>query len=200
MAIYLAEDEVGVDANTIGYPHLLLCMGVTVVMDDGSLIGAHVSSNDTEQLVMGQLLFDITAHRGQMTQLYCCADVKEHCGVHHCMDINGKANALRFQGPGYLFDFGYINPRDGAYVEVTSTGADSLCTLRFKRNEKVDYDRGTGTMVTRATKVMGRDNISVRPSNTVAVGGRAKTPKFGIQRGNHSIKTVPATSLKKFDL
>jgi hypothetical protein len=32
----------------IGYPHLLLCMGVTVVLNGEDLLGAHVSSKSTE--------------------------------------------------------------------------------------------------------------------------------------------------------
>ena len=41
MPLYLDEDLVGQDPAEICYPHLLLCMGVTVLMQDGSLVGAH---------------------------------------------------------------------------------------------------------------------------------------------------------------
>lgn len=200
MAIYLDEDEVGSDPRTIGYPHLVLCMGVTVVMSDGSLIGAHVSNPSTENNVLGQLLVDIQRHGGAMTQLYCAADVAEHCGVHHCLDITGKANALGFSGPGYLFDFGYIKAKDGAYFEVTSAGANAQCALRFKRNENVAYTPGAGANATKATKDwFGKDKTFTKSTNTVAIGGKAK--KFlGVEYGNHHIKDVPAAQLKSFQL
>ena len=40
VVIYLNEDEAGTDATVVCYPHLVLCMGVTLLMDDGVLIGA----------------------------------------------------------------------------------------------------------------------------------------------------------------
>lgn len=199
MAVFLDEDQIGSDAGMIGYPHLLLCMGVTVVMSDGSLIGAHVSNADTEQQVMGRLLQDITAHGGAMSQLYCAANVAEHVGRHGCGDITAKANMLGFHGPGYLFDFNYIKPKDGAYVEVSSNGAAHAATLRFKRNEKVAYTvTGAGPQVTKATKnFFGVPKTYTQASNAVAATGKAKT-LFGKVYGQHQIKTVPASSLTTF--
>jgi hypothetical protein len=195
MAIYLDEDEVGADAATIGYPHLVLCMGVTVVMADGSLCGAHVSSSTTENVVMGQLLADVNGNGSGMRQLYCFADYAEHCGRHRCGDITAKARMLGFRGPGYMFDFGYIHARDGAYVEISSNGAGAAATLRFKRNEKVSFAAGAGAQATLATKdFYGRDKLVQKATDKVAAAGKAKT-FLGMQYGNHQIKAVPANAL-----
>jgi hypothetical protein len=195
MAIYLDEDEVGADAATIGYPHLLLCMGVTVVMADGSLCGAHVSNASTETVVMGRLLADVNANGSGMSQLYCFADYAEHCGHHGCGDITAKAGMLGFHGPGYMFDFGYINPQDGAYVEITTNGAAAAATLRFKRNEKVDFTPGAGPQATLATKDWyGNVKTVQKATDKVAAAGKAKT-FLGMQYGNHQIKAVPANAL-----
>jgi len=194
MAIYLDEDMVGADNATIGYPHLLLCMGVTVVMSDGTLQGAHVSNANTEALVMGQLLQDINAHGGQMAQLYCAADLNEHLG-HGCGDIRAKAGMLGFHGPGYMFDFGYIDPQDGAFVEVTSNGANAMAAMRFKRDEKVNYTPGAGPQATLATKnFYGNNKIVPVATGRVAAAGKAKT-FLGHHYGNHQIKAVPANAL-----
>ncbi len=201
MAIYLDEDEVGADAQTIGFPHLLLCMGVAVVMNDGSLIGAHVSSLSTENVVLGQLNADIVAHGGAMQYLYCFADMAVHCGVHHCMDIAGKANAIGFHGQGYEFDFGYAQPRDGAYVEITSAGAASPALIRFKRNEKVAYDTSVpGPNATKATlNFFGAPRTYAKATNTIGVAG--KTKKFlGYAYGQHHIRTIPTASLTAHNL
>jgi hypothetical protein len=196
MTIYLDEDEVGADAQTIGYPHLLLCMGVTVVMADGTLIGAHVSSRTTENLVLAQLLADVNANGGAMAQLYCFADVGDHCGRHGCMDIAGKAGALGFHGSGYVFDFGYAQFDDGAYVEITSTGAATRASVRFKRNDKVVYDvSGPGPNVTKADQdFYGRPRTIVKTSAKIGVTGKSKK-MLGQIYGHHQIKTAPANAL-----
>ena len=103
MAIFLDEDEIGVDATMIGYPHLLLCMGVAVVMNDGSLIGAHVSNQATEANVLNGLLQKVAAHGGAMAQLYCFANMAEHVtphpsGLHTNVPIAAQAPSPAWQG------------------------------------------------------------------------------------------------------
>ena len=52
MPIFLDEDMIAGDPAEICYPHLVLCMGVTVKMSDGYLFGAHVTEPTTEALVL----------------------------------------------------------------------------------------------------------------------------------------------------
>ena len=138
MALFLSEDQVGSDQNMIGFPDLKLCMGMTVVMDDGSLIGAHISQESTEQALLNAILREVEDHGGTMTLLYCAANYGAHCrGT--CRPVQGKAQAIGFRGTAYLFDFGFINDSGGAYVEVTSNGAGQTASLRYKRSSKMDY-------------------------------------------------------------
>lgn len=142
MSLFLSEDQVGSDQNMIGFPDLKLCMGMTVVMDDGSLIGAHISQESTEQALLNELKRKVEAHDSGMALLYFAANYTQHCrGT--CKPVQGKANAIGFRGTAYLFDFGFINDLGGAYVEVTSNGAGQPASLRYKRSSKMDYsDRG----------------------------------------------------------
>ena len=193
MAIFLDEDEIGVDTTMIGYPHLLLCMGVAVVMNDGSLIGAHVSNQTTEANVLNGLLQKVTAHGGNMSQLYCFANMAEHVTRHGCMDITGKANAIGFHGQGYSFDFAFMKPKDGAYCEITTTGAGSVATVRYKRNEKLDYARGGGATVTKSTKDWhGKAKQFDKPSVVTAAAPKDKT-FLGFTTGQHHLNTATLT-------
>jgi hypothetical protein len=141
MAVYLSEDQIGSDPQTIGYPNLKLCMGVTVLMNDGSLIGAHVSQQSTEQTLLNALMREVEDHGGGMSRLYCVSNYREHTKG-DCLDVRGKANAIGFHGTAYLFDFGFLNDSNGAYVELTSNGAGQNCAMRYKRNSKMDYGLG----------------------------------------------------------
>lgn len=150
MPIYLDEDMVGQDPNEICFPHLLLCMGVVVLMTDGSLIGAHFTIPDTEAQVGAEMAAQITAHTGAhgtaMHQLYCSGDLPLHCGHHGGMDIQNKAGMLNFHGDAYSFDTSAIKPKHGTFVSVQSNGPNINCTIYYKRDEKVNklYDRPLG--------------------------------------------------------
>lgn len=147
MAIYLDEDMIGADANFIGFPHLLLCMGVAVLMKDGSLVGAHFTTPRTEQSLLNGMRRAILANGSGMDQLYCLADLAEHIQKYGGQDINGKAQALGFTGQGYVADFGVLRPTDGTYAQVSSNGAGHRATVRCKLNEQVTYTCGTGAGV-----------------------------------------------------
>src|SRR5262245_35662298 len=113
MATYLDEDQVGQDFQ-IGYPHLLLCMGVTLLMTDGSLVGAHVSYMDTEAAVMNKLVALLGALPPGVTplDLYLAGNVAIHCvkdrGRNEAQEAVAKAQALNFHGNCYLFDTSMI--------------------------------------------------------------------------------------------
>jgi hypothetical protein len=62
---------VGADANAIIYPRLLKCVGVTVLMSDGWLVGGRVSDNSTEFNVLGEMANQIAARApAQTVHLY----------------------------------------------------------------------------------------------------------------------------------
>lgn len=157
MPIFLDEDRIGSDRNAICYPHLLLCMGVTVLMSDGSLVGAHVSDATTEDAVLAELAAEI---RGlaplTMQRMYCTGNMDVHTS-HGGKSVEQKANAIGFHGKAYLFDTGRIKPRDGTFVQVTSNGANHQCSIQYKRDEKVRslYVTTPGPLVKRINTYRG---------------------------------------------
>jgi hypothetical protein len=190
MPIYLDEDQIGTDATVIGYPHLVLCMGVTVVMDDGHLIGAHVSSKSSEDQVLIGLTQAIAKHGGQMRQLYCCGNLAEHITKVGCLDTDGKAAALGFHGTAHTFDTGFIKPKDGTYVELTSRGADAKCVIRFKRNEKVAFTTGTGAPAVKSTvDFFGKPKQYQINTNFVSAVASDKT-LLGVTVGHHTMSVA----------
>ena len=153
MAIFLDEDMIGSDPTMIGFPHLVLCMGVVVLMRDGSLIGAHFTNPSTEHSVLLGLRRSIGINGSGMDQLYCMADMAEHIQKYGGLDITGKANAIGFTGKGYVADFGVLNPTNGTYAQVTTNGAGKRATVRCKLNEHMDYAPGAGPSVTKVSRM-----------------------------------------------
>lgn len=186
MAIYLDEDMVGVDANMIAFPHLLLCMGVVVVMQDGSLIGAHFTTPRTEQTLLRLMLDKIAANGSEMDQLYCMANLAEHIGNHGGLDINGKAEGIGFTGQGYVADFGVLKPTDGTYAQLTSNGAGAAASVRCKLNQDMAYTHGAGapvsmvrytTGMTAQGEAFSRSRLTTRASGiTAATATHLNTP------------------------
>lgn len=150
MAVYLDEDMTGEDPAEVCYPHLLLCMGVTVLMNNGSLVGAHFTKPSTEAALGAQMLVLINANGSGMRELYCTANLPDHITHHGGLDVHGKAQMLGFHGDAYSFDTSSINPQHGTFVSVRSNGANHHCAIYYKRDEKVRalYTKGIGPNVT----------------------------------------------------
>jgi hypothetical protein len=68
MAVYLDEDQVGVDARELVFPNLLLCMG----------LGCHISGAATEDAVLAELKSRIDAQPGTPRWLSMIADFEQH--------------------------------------------------------------------------------------------------------------------------
>ena len=175
MPIFLDEDMVGQDAAEISYPHLLLCMGVTVLMADGTLIGAHFTTPGTEAAVGAEMvrqIADYTAHHhAGMRQLYCAADLPVHTVHSGGLDVRGKANLLGFHGDAYAFDSHSIKPQDGTFVSVQSNGPNQQCGIYYKRDEKVKplYQIGHGPNVSKISSYKG--TLQGVPSTTTGLAG-----------------------------
>jgi len=145
MAIFLDEDMVGADANVIIYPRLLLCMGVTVLMSDGWLVGGHVSDHTTELHVLGEIANQIAARPGAHTEhLYCTGNYARH-RAHGGLKVSQKAAALGYHGPAFRFDT--PDYTHGTALQITSNGAGHKCSIEYKRDNKVAYQQGAGPMV-----------------------------------------------------
>lgn len=139
MPVYLNEDQVGTDPTVIGYPHLLLCMGLTLQMDDGALIGAHFTRKSSEDRVADKLNRAITSHGGAPERMYLTGNFYEHVQNHGGEDYTGKAALIGYRGPVYCFDTRSIKPKQGTFVRLTSFGAGAGCLVEYKREERVVY-------------------------------------------------------------
>ncbi|MCB9948397.1 MAG: hypothetical protein H6842_11285 [Rhodospirillaceae bacterium] len=150
MAIYLNEDEFGNDAACIGFPHILLCMGV-VVMTSNDLYGVHLGWPGGDSDVLIAELANLIAADGvadDMRALYgCCnreirfqaaGDKKRAWKA----EMAGYAAILGFAGKIYGFCTSIIAPKDGTYVEYHPQYLQRQCRVYYKRNEKMVYAGG----------------------------------------------------------
>lgn len=150
MAIYLDENQFGDDAGCIGFPHLLLCMGL-VVMTDRNLYGAHLAVPGQESSAVVAALGNLIAANhapADMKALYGCCDRKaRYRGSPNKKsawkaEMTLHAGRLGFHGPVYGFCTSIISPNDGTYVEYHPQYLQRRCKVFYKRNEKVDYTTG----------------------------------------------------------
>ena len=144
MAIYLNEEQVGSDQTVVAYPHLVLCMGLTLQMDDGSLIGAHFTTSSSEEKIAGKILNEIADHGGQPTKMFLTGNFHEHVTTHGGRDYTGKADLIGYAGDVLCFDTQKIKPKQGTFVRLTSLGAGNGCHVEYKREERVVYTDTSG--------------------------------------------------------
>lgn len=174
MPIYLDELMVGEDPNEIIYPNLLLCMGITALMSDGSLIGAHVVDGTREQEVLTEMANRIALAAPETpVHLYCTGNYENH--KHHGgMKVSQKAAALGFHGKAYRFntpDYAY-----GTYVRIVSNGANHKCSIDYKRdqNQGALYQNGQGPLVGQWSEF--HQGIRVKPSAKVGLAAPIHKP------------------------
>ncbi len=150
MAIYLDEDQFGNDTALVGFPHILLCMGV-VVMTSNDLYGAHLGWPGTpSDNVITQLrtLINNNNVADDMKALYgCCNRVARFHGANDKKaawkaEMTGYANTLQYTGNVYGFCTSIITPKDGTYVEYHPEYQQDKCKVFYKRNEKMTYTSG----------------------------------------------------------
>ena len=182
MALFLDEEEVGSDGALIGFPHLVICGGIVILMDNGTLVGAHVSAREVERAVLYTLRRKTLEIGGEMRRFYLVADLDKHLRVCGMMDIVGKAKAIGYSGPGYVVDLGVLNPTDGSYAQVASNGGLTAPTVRVKLNQEMDYHsahlQGPAIYKVKAGRRLGISTGDVGKkvvaSNTSKVGATAK--------------------------
>ena len=146
MAVYLNEEYVGADAELVGFPHLLLCMGLVVVANK-KMYGVHLTNTSrTEETVTafkefltGQGVTGSTADviYGSANYVVRYGDGKVSSWSNE-MKVIGRM--LAYSGEARGFDTSIIEPKDGTYVEyrLKTTGD---CQIFYKRNEKMDYGK-----------------------------------------------------------
>ena len=145
MPIYLNENQAGSDRQAIGFPHLLICMGV--VMQTGAWLYGYHFDNPTRTTESAAAFADFIASRGgkaaNAVRLYGVANwsVRYHGGGKNAWraEMHTIATALGYQGRASGFDTKIINPQNGTYVEFIPEYPQRRCRIYYKRNEKMTY-------------------------------------------------------------
>jgi hypothetical protein len=180
MAIYLVEDHVGSDADTIGFPNLSTCVGL-VVQTTTRLYGYHVVGHQ-EPLRVEQFrdLIETTEPGARMINLYgSCYWANRYASVGSTplapqweAEMKAIANTLGYTGLISGFDTGSwyswnpaakialsrIKPVENTYLEYRRQPTSGKCAIFYKRMTKVDTatDVVPGNMhVERIRRVMG---------------------------------------------
>lgn len=153
MPIYLDEDQMGADANVIGFPHLLLCMGLVCVTEN-HLYGIHLTDiNKTNELtdVFSGWLSGQGIQGTDLRALYGSANLVvryTHGGVAGPnsnfeelwkVEMTRVARRMGYRGPVYGFNAAAIVPKDGFYAEYHARHTNHTCRIFYKRNEKMNY-------------------------------------------------------------
>lgn len=149
MAVYLNECDAGVDAATIGFPHLLLCMGV-VAQIGGRLYGLHFDSpseSATEAAALNTYIRSKGADPANGVRLYGCCNRAKRYGLKSSSaqktawkaEMTAIATALGYHGAVSGFDTGIIDPKQGTYVEYQADHAKRKCRIFYKRHEKMTH-------------------------------------------------------------
>lgn len=93
------------------FPNLLLCMGLGCQMDDGVMVGCHISGAATEDAVLAELKSRIDAQPGTPRWLYMIADFEQHF-VERKLSFTAKARAIGYLGEIFVL---HTRPRVGTH-------------------------------------------------------------------------------------
>jgi hypothetical protein len=165
MPVYLDEDQMGSDAAVVGFPHLLLCMGVVCVTNN-TLYGIHFTEVDkTNELAdtfsawlgnQGVAPTDIHSLYGSanLTVRYTHGGVAGPNSNYQALwkvEMARIARKLGYRGPVYGFDASVIVPKNGFYAEFQARYTNHTCRIYYKRDEKMQYTKAS--VPTNATQV-----------------------------------------------
>lgn len=151
MPVYLDENMLGTDPQAVGFPHLLVCMGL-LCMTDQNLYGVHLTEiEDTNAAVDGfrNWLGGLGVGGAQMCAMYGSANFtiryrnvsgpSSNLADLWKVEMNRIAGRLGYRGAIYGFDTSIIEPKDGTYVEYQSQLPRASCRVFYKRHEKMQY-------------------------------------------------------------
>lgn len=158
MAVFLNEQQFGYANDSIGFPSLLVCMGV-VCMANNTLYGVHLDHpNDTPVVIAGFAGWLTTAgvQANQICALYGSTNWNERYSgnkksawkaeMRHIAQAIGYDDVARGFDTSILVSAGnttstrYARPKDnGAYIEYQPDYGKSKCKIFYKKSWKMDY-------------------------------------------------------------
>lgn len=191
MPKFLAEDEVGFDTQTIGFPKLGGCMAAALLTDRG-LYGFHITPGNVRKASLFKDFIASNGLQGTPCHLYgsCYWDNRYHGGNQERQwreEMQELAKKLGYTGIVTGFDTSsWISHADkrtnttqygkshigSNYVEYRWDGAAKSCRIFYKKMEKVDTTEGANDPnepVKKITNVL-RDP----PKNQVTTSAKVK--------------------------
>lgn len=147
MAIYCDEDQMGRDDAVIGFPHLLLCMGL-VLRTANDIWGVHLTATQASSATFNAfwayaMAKGLTA--AAITDVYssCNLSIRYSAATPAGQqaiwtgEMTNYAQTMGWHGNVWRFDTGVLAPTDGTYVEYRhqAQGAHG-CHIHYKKNEK----------------------------------------------------------------
>jgi len=198
MAIYLDEMQAGSDPNVIGFPHLLLCMGLVCVSRTNVLYGIHLDTPaNTDDLINGFRRWAVNTAGftpSNSIALYGSANwrVRYNTRLHKRKEWKNEmtriAGLLQYHGPVRGFNTSMISPKDGTYVEYHAD-VRKACRIYYKRHEKMTYGvlvhNPNIAKITGPTTMRTDRYITSRPSAVVI---RTTSNKGELHEVNYAIR------------
>ncbi len=162
MAVYLNEQQAGCDREVVGFPHIVVCLGV-VLQTNAWLYGYHFDfGNDVGNIAaFRDFLRDVGGNAQNGVRLYGAADWTERY-VNAANrrqawrnEMQQIAAAIGYRGRISGFNTDIIGPQNGTYVEYQANFGAETCKIFYKRNEKMmDFEEQ-------------RHEVGPRPRNVV---------------------------------
>jgi hypothetical protein len=175
MPVYLNELQAGCDRTLIGFPHLLVCLGV-VLQTKAWLYGFHFDALADTPASAALFAAFITNRGGDAAngmRLYGCGNWRSRYegGGRQAWktEMQTIANALGYHGKVSGFNTAIIDPQAGTYVEYIPEYQQERCRIYYKRNEKMDFTSNLGR------GLLPRSMTAFRPGLT----NRAIVPNTG---------------------
>ncbi len=168
MAIFLDEDFFGQDEETIGFPHLLLCMGFVAIVktgyDERTMWGIHLTGTEASQRTFGifapRMLEEVDPNNieciyGSCNRLIRYGSTDEGLWK---SEMKSFARMLGFKGEAMGFDTSVIKPRDGTYVQYDLDPFRGRCRIFYRQNDRMEFSKEDAPL---GQKVIFGSNIDV---------------------------------------
>ena len=185
MTLFLDEDMVGSDRTELAYPRLILCMGVTCVLGNGTLVGTHINGTHTEKALLAKLAEEVQRIGGGCQLMIMAGNFDEHFNSGMLLP-HEKAREMGFIGKIHAYDTGKLSPGpDGSFVRVVSGGGSNIASIDvYAMKEGNQYTTASGSTkpqgLLRYSPNRGWNAPMVWKSDTQQTGTKVDTKEFHV--------------------
>lgn len=201
MIVLLDEDMVGA-STCVGYPNLIGCVGVSALLSNGWIVGAHSTRHDDGAPLCSDiwaciaLINQNVLAQGIVDRLYLTGGIREHPGgpaTDYPQIFQHASNGAMAEPPETkFFDTSRLKrtkgDSHGFFVLITSRGAGQTPLVQYKRDSKMQY----------ANMALGKDDVGA--FNAMGFWYKNKFPwaKAGAIREGTGTAQVDQASIPKF--